>query len=95
MFVHNSMYGWSTLPYRMEDSYKDVVRKCNLELIFLKCWAFGEVKQIQRPTGVPRTGKRTSKKSEALNPDVIPGNDDVENVITHNVPTKSDRVMRK
>ena len=25
VFVHNSMYGWSTLPYRMEDSYTDIV----------------------------------------------------------------------
>ena len=36
VFVHNSMYGWSTLPYRMEDSYKDVVCKCDLELVYLK-----------------------------------------------------------
>ena len=43
VFIHNLMYGWSTLPFRMEDSYKDIVSKCDLELVFLKCWAFGEV----------------------------------------------------
>ena len=34
VFVHNSMYGWSTLPYRLEDNYQDVVKKCDLELVF-------------------------------------------------------------
>ena len=49
VFIHNSMYRWSTMPYRMEDSYQDIVKKCNLELVFLKCWAFGKVKMIQGP----------------------------------------------
>ena len=46
VFVHNSMYGWCTMPYRTEDNYQDIVDKCDLELVFLKCWAFGEVKKI-------------------------------------------------
>ena len=45
-FVHNTMYSWSTMPYRREDSHADIVAKCDLELVFLKCWAFGEVKKI-------------------------------------------------
>ena len=64
VFVHNSMYGWSTLPYRMEDSYKDVVCKCDLELVYLKCWAFDEVKQICGPASVPDAGKKTHKKAK-------------------------------
>ena len=75
----------------------DVVCKCDLELVFLKCWAFGEVKKIRRPAGVPKTGKKLSKKTEEpkMKPGVIPGNVDVENVIPHNVPSKSDHIMRK
>ena len=97
VFVHNSMYGWSTLPYRMEDSYKDVVCKCDLELVYLKCWAFGEVKKIRGPAGVPDAGKKTPKKPKEPNmkPSVIPSNVTTKNVINHNVPVKSDRTLRK
>ena len=64
VFVHNSMYGWSILPYQMEDSYKDVVCKCDLELMYLKCWAFGEVKKICGPASVLDAGKKTHKKAK-------------------------------
>ena len=46
VFVYNSMYSWCTLPYQMEDNYQNIVDKCDLELVFLKCWALGEVKKI-------------------------------------------------
>ena len=49
VFVHDSRYGWSTLPYRIEDSYNDTVSKCDLELVYLKNWVFGEVKKIHAP----------------------------------------------
>ena len=97
VFVHNLMYGWSTLPYRMEDSYKDVVCKCDLELMHLKCLAFGEVKKIRGPASVPDSGKNIPKKSKEpkTKPSVIPSNVTTENVIPHNVPVKSDRTLRK
>ena len=79
VFIHNSMYGWSTLPYHMEDSYKDVVNKCDLELVFLKCWAFGEVKKIQGPTNAWQDVTITPTPSNVIpanipDPNVIPGN---------------------
>ena len=97
VFIHNPMYGWSTLPYRMEDSYKDVVCKCDLELMYLKCWAFGEVKKICGPASVPDAGKNTPKKPKEpkTKPSVIPSNVIAENVIPHNVPSKSDCTLRK
>ena len=61
VFVHNVMYEWSTLPYRMEDSYKDIVSKCDFKLVFLKCWAFGEVKQICGPTSLKKHSKCTQQ----------------------------------
>ena len=84
VFVHNSMYRWSTLPYRMEDSYTDIVNKCDLELVFLKCWAFGEVKKIQGPNSTQQgdTGTPTN---------VIPGNVHSANVIPGNVTKKRAR----
>ena len=49
VFVHDLRYGWSTLPYRIEDNYNDIVCKCDLELVYLKNWVFGEVKKIRAP----------------------------------------------
>ena len=58
----------------MEDNYKDVVSKCDLELVFLKCWAFGEVKKICGPAGTSEMGKRSSKETveSKTEPSVIP-----------------------
>ena len=77
-FVHNTMYSWSTMPYRMEDSHADIVAKCDLELVFLKCWAFGEVKKIRGPTIAQQTDN-TPKTADVIpdnvpNVNVIPGN---------------------
>ena len=83
VFVHNSMYGWSTLPYRLEDNHRDVVEKCDLELVFLKCWAFGEVKKIRAPTTTRKPTDEQKVADAAAN--VIPGNVTDPNVITGNV----------
>ena len=94
VFVHDSRYGWSTLPYRIEDNYNDIVCKCDLELVYLKNWVFGEVKKIRTPiVKSDADGKITEKPKEIL--DVIPSNVTDANVITHNVPRKSDRALRK
>ena len=86
VFIHNSMYGWCTLPYQMEDNYQDIVDKYDLELVFLKCWDFGEVKKIQGPTGTHLATVKDKEKpdgtpaskavipSSVANPNVIPGN---------------------
>ena len=91
VFVHDSSYGWSTLPYRIEDSYNNIVCKCDLELVYLKNWVFGEVKKILTPIVKPDAD--TEKPEEIL--DVIPSNVTDANVITHNVPRKSDRALKK
>ena len=94
IFVHDSKYGWSTLPYRIEDNYTDIVSKCNLELVYLKNWVFGEVKKIRAPIVTPDAdGKITEKPKESKG--VIIGNAADVNVITHNVPRKSNRALRK
>ena len=64
VFVHNSMYGWSTLSFQTEDTYKDILCKCDIELVFLKCWTFGEVKKIRGLAVIDKKGKKTSGKPE-------------------------------
>ena len=84
-FVHNAMYGWSTMPYRREDSHADIVAKCDLELVFLKCWAFGEVKKIRGPT----TTQQADNTPSSI--DVIPGNVPTVNFIPGNAARKRTR----
>ena len=84
-FVHNAMYGWSTMPYRREDNHADIVAKCDLELVFLKCWAFGEVKKIRGPTTTPQADDTPSTT------DVIPGNVPIVDVIPGNGTRKRTR----
>ena len=71
------------MPYRTEDNHQDIVDKCDLELVFLKCWAFGEVKKIRGPTRTSLTNvedKDSTPVSKAVipssvaSPTVIPGN---------------------
>ena len=80
------------MPYRMEDSHADIVAKCDLELVLLKCWAFGEVKKIRGPTGTQQADNTTSTT------DVIPGNVPNVNVIPGNVTrkrTRSSKTLQK
>ena len=103
VFVHNSKYGWCTMPYRTEDSHQDIVAKCDLELVFLKCWAFGEVKKIRGPvrtipTNVEESDSKADKSSGVVSPKVIPGSvEGVEssNVIPGNARRKSTRAAKQ
>ena len=92
VFVHNSMYGWSNLPYHLEDNYHDVVNKCDLELIFLKCWAFGEVKKNRAPMVTCKSTDDQKGADDTAN--VIPGSATDSNVITGNVRRKSKRATK-
>ena len=93
VFVHNSMYGWSTLLYHMEDNYQDVVDKCDLELVFLKCWAFGEVKKICVPSGIkqPNAADKNNTQTNA----VIPSSVSDTGVIPRNVRHRSDHTPKQ
>ena len=104
VFVHNSKYGWCTMPYRTEDSHQDIVAKCDLELVFLKCWAFGEVKKIRGPvrtilTNVEESDSTRSSKADkssgVVSPKVIPGSVESSNIIPGNARCKSTRAAKQ
>ena len=48
-YVHTDRYGWSTLPFKTETPFAEIAAKCNIELVLLHCWSFGEVLKIRRP----------------------------------------------
>ena len=76
VYVQTSHYGWSTLPMKISDALCDILPKCDLELVLLDCWSFGEVVKIRclTPT-VPR--EQTG---------VIPRTTEAKSIITGNVP---------
>ena len=107
IFVHNSKYGWCTMPYRTEDSHQDIVAKCDLELVFLKCWAFGEVKKIRGPVRTmpinveesdSTRSSKADKSSGVVSSKVIPGSTESvgsSNVIPGNARRKSTRAAKQ
>ena len=68
--------------------------KCDLELVYLKNWVFGEVKKIRAPIVKQDADEKTTEKSKESKAIITSNVADV-NVITHNVPRKSDLALRK
>ena len=94
VFIHNSKYGWCTMPYCTEDNHQDIVDKCDLELVFLKCWAFGKVKKIQGPTRTSLTNVE-DKDSTPASKAVIPSSVASPNVIPGNARCRSTRASKQ
>ena len=79
-YVHTARYGWSTLPLKINEDLDALLPKCDLELVLLDIWSFGEVHKIRKPdlSAVASTSNA-----------VIPGNVVTTSsvpVITENVP---------
>ena len=70
-YVHTSRYGWSTLPFKVDTPFSEITVKCDVELILLHCWSFGEVLKICQPlipTSIPKP--RTSGDKPPTNQDM-------------------------
>ena len=95
-YVHTDRYGWSTLPFKTETPFTEIVAKCDIELVLLHCWSFGEVLKIGRPMLPSKPDeKETSpennqakdkvRQSSIDSTQVIPRNTDPQLVIPVNV----------
>ena len=82
------------MPYRTEDNHQDVVNKCDLELVFLKCWAFGKVKKIRGPTRTSLTNVE-DKDSTPVTKAVIPSSVASPTVIPGNARRRSTRASKQ
>ena len=49
-YVHTARYGWSTLPLKINKDLDALLPKCDMELVLLDIWSFGEVHKIRKPT---------------------------------------------
>ena len=78
MYVHTAHFGWCMIPTKFDTKLDFILPKCDLELVLLDCWSFGEVVKIRRPNILA-----------TVSTPVIPTNvhqDKVPVVIPQNVP---------
>ena len=66
-YVHTAKYGWSTLPLKINTPFIETTTKCDIELVLLHCWSFGEVLKIRRPL-LPNKPKNTQSVPDTDNP---------------------------
>ena len=88
-YVHTARYGWSTLPFKTKSPFMEIVAKCDIELVLLHCWSFGEVLKIRRPM-LPskiidkKTALENNQAKDKDNTHVIPRNTNPQPVIPVN-----------
>ena len=53
--VHLKHHWWSTIQHTLPRDLNEILDQCHFELVFIREWVFGEVKQIHKPlsTRVP------------------------------------------
>ena len=49
VYVHTARVGWSTLPMKVNEDLTALLPKCDMELVLLDQWSFGEVHKIRKP----------------------------------------------
>ena len=47
--IHLKHHWWSTLQHTLPGDLNEILGQCHLELVFVREWVFGEVKQIRKP----------------------------------------------
>ena len=98
-YVHTARYGWSTLPFKTETLFMETAAKCDIELVLLHCWSFGEVLKIRRPLLLSKpSDKKTTFDTNQVKDKVtksndsarvIPWNTDPQPVIPVNVSNRA------
>ena len=84
VYVHTACFGWCTIPTKFDTKLGIILPKCDLELVLLDCWSFGEVIKIRRPN-IPVTPSSAFIPKNVMQdktPAVIPQNVPVINPCT-------------
>ena len=80
VYVHNKLFYWCTAIHKIRSEVDiDLIHDCEVELVFIHPWVFGEVKKVQVPKGHTVTELVTQSK---------PDNKDTS--ITENAPNAED-----
>ena len=90
-YVRTARYGWSTLPFKTETLFMEVAAKCDIELVLLHCWSFGEVLKIRRPMLPSKPNDKKTTMTTNDNTQVIPRNTVPQSVIPVNAADRDEK----
>ena len=77
VYIHTARYGWSTLPMKVNEDLNALLPKCDMELVLLDQWSFGEVHKIRKPQLPAITSTKMdviTKNASGMMDPVITGN---------------------
>ena len=76
VYVHIACFGWCTIPTKFDTKLSAILPKCDLELVLLDCWSFGEVMTIRRPNipATPSSAVIPKNVQQDKTPAIIPQN---------------------
>ena len=78
VYVHNKLFHWCTAIHKVKNEVDlELINDCEIELVFVHPWVFGEVKKVRRPKGTlplvntmsPKHAKKDTGITENINID--------------------------
>ena len=66
VYVHNKLFYWCTAIHKITSEVDlELIQDCEIELVFVQPWVFGEVKKVRVPKGTtPSLTTMLSKQEE-------------------------------
>ena len=110
VIVYTKKYHWTTVVHRVDVSEEEVSGWCDIHLLFIKPYVFGEIKRIRKPVAPPALPTPQSKPTKSssvitakgadtddviTDKDVITGSETSEVVIPENAGAAPSRPSRK
>ena len=63
VYVHNKLFYWCTAIHKIKNEVDlELINDCEIELVFVHPWVFGEVKKVRMPKGTLPSMSTTSPK---------------------------------
>ena len=63
VYVHNKLFYWCTAIHKINNEVDlELINDCEIELVFIHPWVFGEVKKVRTPKGTLPSMSTTSPK---------------------------------
>ena len=92
VYVHNKMFYWCTAIHRITSEMDlDLIKDCDVELVFVHLWVFGEVKRVRVPKGIKAASSTMATKLTEQNAGITQNKpDEGEASITQNKPDEGE-----
>ena len=87
VYVHNKQFYWCTAVHKiMCEMDLELINDCEVELVFVHSWVFGEVKRVRIPKGITPTRSTSSSKPGGSDTDITANtNDKKKTSVTENI----------